>query len=813
MTTAIPGRSIAVAVAGCLLLAAFAAATPARAHPSKDDRDHPARQGERSILPPAAGDLAGAAPRAADPSQGRVSLEDRTEAWAGQHYPAGSTAFAGTTCRVPSDLVCDHFGLTVDVDPTHWETNTGGVEFTISWPDPANDFDLHVFDRDTGKNVGSSIEINPSTGVAEERVFVPNAAGDYDVRVNPYQVVDSAYEGQVVLESREGLDPRAVPTERLADVPCVDGFAGPFECDGIDLLGFVPAGEFDSAGISDIWGWTDPDNGDEYVIMGKTNGTAFFRVTDPTAPEYLGELPNAALLQEVWHDVKVFEDHAFIVSESEPHGMTVFDLTRLRGVEQAQEWDADAFYPLNVAAHNIAINEDTGFAYILGGNAGIVAPDQCLSGLHMVDINEPKTPIFAGCYLEEGGPGTAARIVGGGAEDLSPAAYVHDTQCVIYRGPDTDHRGREICFNAAETQIVIADVTDKLLPETLGTLSYDDVGYAHQGWLTEDHRFLITNDELDELNAMRAGEPGMNTRTVVVDVTDLDAPKVHFEHFHDTISPDHNNYVHEGLVYQSNYSSGLRVLDAAFIEDADDPRLEPAAFFDTFPAHSEVTFDGTWSNYPYFDSGTIAVSGRAEGLFLLRLQEDDPGLLGVEIDRAERPVVVPAGDRGTADVTIRNVGDADDSYQLEVTDLPDGWTATVAPDEVAVAAGSDAPATVTIDVPAGTEPGRSSVTVTATSTTDPDVSASAPVAVVVRRTGTSVAGTAGGPSAGRTPEAAAGSPAGGTTRAGGAVVSASLAAHAGDPSPDHGPVLLASLLLAGAVTTAGRRRRGRHGPS
>ena len=46
------------------------------------------------------------------------------------------------------------------------------------------------------------------------------------------------------------------------------------------------------------------------------------------------------------------------------------------------------------------------------------------------------------------------------------------------------------------------------------------------------------------------------------------------------------------------------------------------AFFDTFPPHDNPQFVGTWSNYPFFDSGTIAVSGIDEGLFLLRLQPE-----------------------------------------------------------------------------------------------------------------------------------------------------------------------------------------------
>jgi hypothetical protein len=133
--------------------------------------------------------------------------------------------------------------------------------------------------------------------------------------------------------------------------------------------------------------------------------------------------------------------------------------------------------------------------------------------------------------------------------------------------------------------------------------------------------YLLVNDEADETSFE------IDTRTDVLDVTDLENPTLHAEHFHDTRSITHNNYVVGDLVYQSNYTSGLRVLDTTPLYDADDPRLEEVAFFDTFPAHGEPTFEGTWSNYPFFESDTIAVSGIDEGLFLLRLQPevvDDP---------------------------------------------------------------------------------------------------------------------------------------------------------------------------------------------
>jgi hypothetical protein len=272
-------------------------------------------------------------------------------------------------------------------------------------------------------------------------------------------------------------------------------------------------------------------------------------------------------------------------------------------------------------------------------------------------------------------------------------------------------------------------------PVTVGITDYPDVAYAHQGWLTEDQAYLLVNDELDELGGEKDPETGKgpNTRTIVFDVTDLENPTLHFEHFHDTYSIDHNLYVHDGLVYQSNYTSGLRVLDVSFVGDEDDPRLEPHAFFDTYPWSGEPTFDGTWSNYPYFESGTIAVSGIDEGLFLLRLSDDEAGEPAVEVACADCPVRIRAGESGSARLEVTNTGGVDDTYQVTLAGLPQGWTATLDPAEVAVGRGELATVDLRVDVPRRARAGSYPVTVTVTSSADDAVSASEEVAVVVRK--------------------------------------------------------------------------------
>ena len=130
--------------------------------------------------------------------------------------------------------------------------------------------------------------------------------------------------------------------------------------------------------------------------MGRSNGTAFIDISDPTRPVYLGSLRKTPGSQATtWRDLKVFDNHAFVVADGAgQHGMQVFDLTRLRDVGEVPEaFLPDALYERIASAHNIAINESTGIAYALGSGYG---GETCGGGLHMIGSNVPTVPTFVG---------------------------------------------------------------------------------------------------------------------------------------------------------------------------------------------------------------------------------------------------------------------------------------------------------------------------------------------------------------------------------------------------------------------------------
>jgi len=393
-----------------------------------------------------------------------------------------------------------------------------------------------------------------------------------------------------------------------AEVTCDDGMASEFECSEIDILSYVPVGQLGAnRGVrtNDVWGWTDPQTNREYALVGMTDQASFIDITDANNPRFVGRLMmTEGANGSTWRDIKVYQDHAFIVSDGAgEHGMQVFDLTRLRDVgSEAVDFDVDAHYDGIASAHNIVINEDTGFAYSVGSSGG---GETCGGGLHMIDVRNPTEPAFAGCFAD---PSTGRSNTG----------YSHDAMCVVYGGPDTEYAGKEICFGSNETAVSIADVSDKDNTVAISTATYPRVGYAHQGWITEDHRYFYLGDELDELQEAGGDNPFPGTRTMIWDVSDLDDPVFVGEHFGVSTASDHNLYIVDGLMYQSNYNSGLRILD---VSDAENP--VEVAFFDTVPHAEGPSMGGSWSNYPYFASGTIIVTSGSEGLFLLKHRKEE----------------------------------------------------------------------------------------------------------------------------------------------------------------------------------------------
>ena len=374
-----------------------------------------------------------------------------------------------------------------------------------------------------------------------------------------------------------------------AQTPCDAGLASGYACENIDFWSHVPSTVFGTASTTtnEVWGWTDPLDGKEYVLLGASNGVAFFDISNPLEPFYLGLLPTHTS-NSLWRTLRTFNNYIFVGSEASGHGLQVFDLTRLRNVANPPEiFTEDAHYAGFGKCHTLVIHEETGMLYACGTNT-------FSGGLHILNINNPLTPFLAGSYDLDG--------------------YTHEAQVLTYNGPDPDYQGDVIvfCYNGNNpANLTIVNATDPSDVTTVSITGYPGSAYCHQGWLTEDGKYLLMDDELDEYYNIYS-----NTRTLIWNVENLDAPQYLGDFNGPTAAVDHNQYIIDNLSYQSNYTAGLRVIDVTSIETLE---LQEVAYFDHYPTNDDNVFDGQWMNYPYFASGIIPVTDIDNGMFLLQL--------------------------------------------------------------------------------------------------------------------------------------------------------------------------------------------------
>lgn len=381
-----------------------------------------------------------------------------------------------------------------------------------------------------------------------------------------------------------------------------------FDASGVQLGSWIPLNGFPGGNTSgnDCWGYVSP-SGREYAIVGLEKGFGFVEVTDPTNAQVVGYIAGATSL---WHDVKVHGHYAYGVSEG-GLGIQVMDMSQIdNGIVTLVQNKMQAGH---TTTHNIAVNSATGYLYLVGANIAN-------GGLVAVSTADPANPTIVGSWSTR---------------------YVHDAQVVSYTsGPLA---GREIayCFNGG-AGIEVIDVTNKASMVRLGGTSYPGVSYCHQGWMSEDGMYLYMDDELDEGNTVSV------TTTRVFSLANPSSPTLAGTFTSGKAAIDHNLYVKGNRIYEANYRSGLRIFD----------RTNPVApvevaYFDSYPGSDSASFNGAWSVYPFFPSGTILVSDIERGLFVLG--EGDQPFPSLDIQFSNAPTMIAPGQTTSIVATIDEI--------------------------------------------------------------------------------------------------------------------------------------------------------------
>jgi hypothetical protein len=262
------------------------------------------------------------------------------------------------------------------------------------------------------------------------------------------------------------------------------------------------------------------------------------------------------------------------------------------------------------------INQASGFLYRCGGSG-------TQNGLRIYSLANPATPAYVASWTTR---------------------YVHEVTVVNYtEGP---HAGKEIAFacggssgGSNNTGLYVLDVTNKANIVQMAFYQYPQSRFCHQGWLSEDKQYFYINDELDD------SFHGVLSTTHVIDVSNLSAPVQVGTFSSGAGGIDHNLYVKGDYIYEANYRTGLRVFDAS------NP-VSPVeiAYFDTWPADNNASFNGLWDNDPFLPSGIVLGSDIEKGLFIWRLGDS---LLNFEYPNGQPAIINPQGEN--VPVNIHNV--------------------------------------------------------------------------------------------------------------------------------------------------------------
>lgn len=361
----------------------------------------------------------------------------------------------------------------------------------------------------------------------------------------------------------------------------VAGFDNPWDESGIGVTfcAQIPINVLGGVGNgADLWHYVSPA-GREYGIMTTKESVAWVEVTDPFDPVVV-HVHERGATSSLWGDVKVIDDHAYV--DGEGGGILVFDMSEIDSGAVAFRGNATGG-----KAHNIVACPEAGLLIRVG------------QSVRFYDVlNDPVHLEFLGSRSDR---------------------FVHDARIIVYPqdGPDEDHRGEIIGFlndgfNSGWVDpglsIVSFGTREDFNPQgvTLGRITWEDGGYSHQCWESEDLRWLYSNDETSA---------ALNSTWQCIDISDLDNAFLGEQQSNGRTATNHNVFVHGEMLFAANYKDGVRVLAA------DGNTLEEIASFDTFPGASSPGYQGCWGVDPFLPSGTILASDMQRGLFVLRLDE------------------------------------------------------------------------------------------------------------------------------------------------------------------------------------------------
>ncbi|HSH64593.1 MAG TPA: choice-of-anchor B family protein [Bacteroidia bacterium] len=319
--------------------------------------------------------------------------------------------------------------------------------------------------------------------------------------------------------------------------------------------------------LANICGYTDPETGKEYALVGTSKGASIVDISNPDSPKEVKFITGPT---SEWREIKVKGDYAYVTTEG-GGGLQIINMKSLPDASGIvyKSWTGGSAGSLT-SIH--ALHIDGNFVYLYGSKL-------FNGGALVADISDPYNPVYVGNYQATGG---------------GKRPYVHDGfvkndtlyACHIYEG-FTD----------------IVDFRDKKNPKVLGSIETPGK-FSHNSWLNENSKVMFTTDEVSNsfLTAYDISDPA--------NITEIDRIQS---------NPGSKSIVHNTHIIKigdgqfavtSWYRDGFTIVDVTRPNN-----MVQVGNYDTY-AGSGSGFNGDWGVFPFFPSKTIVVSNIEDGLFV-----------------------------------------------------------------------------------------------------------------------------------------------------------------------------------------------------
>jgi len=320
-----------------------------------------------------------------------------------------------------------------------------------------------------------------------------------------------------------------------------------------------------SNAYNECWGFKV--NNTEIAVIGSTEGTHFFNVTDPqnsTEVAFVaGAYTGSGVVHRDYHD---FQGYLYIVCDEgwSTSTLQIVDISNLPTSVNVV-YDSDSLFN---TSHNIFIDTATAKLYACASN----------SAMDIYSLHIPTLPNLIYSYNDVG--------------------HVHDAYVIN----DTAF------LNCGNDGLRIVDFHYLDLAggmswvELASFTSYPDAGYNHSGWLSDDGTIYVMQDENHGYDVKILDVSDFNNITVLSTFNSGENPQ----------SMAHNGIIKGDLLYLAYYHDGLRVFD---ISDPSNPIQ--VCNYDTYSPASYNSYKGAWGVYPNLPSGNIIVSDMQTGLYIL----------------------------------------------------------------------------------------------------------------------------------------------------------------------------------------------------